>query len=230
MAMHWSRTDEEILKNFTLFLVIYLKNNLYLESSGIHFILSCFNLQSTATGKNGAIGLIAVTLVEEDPRKGEGSAIYPCTEANIAMITPPRVDRVMNNIVLVGKVSPTLHSPLQIYLHFTLLLSPTLSFPFPFYPLSLYIPIKLCITSKLVNGLESAWTTWDRCDVPCGNGTQGRTRHCEGPSYGGLACVKHMDERRECFVKHCPGYCVNWHANNNNNKIHCTPYSIRYSF
>ena len=63
----------------------------------------------------------------------------------------------------------------------------------------------LTLTILTVNGIEDHWTVWSRCDNPCGNGTQNRSRVCMGPLYGGDPCPLHMHEMQDCFVMFCPG-------------------------
>ncbi|XP_009331353.1 PREDICTED: brain-specific angiogenesis inhibitor 1 [Pygoscelis adeliae] len=56
-----------------------------------------------------------------------------------------------------------------------------------------------------VDGNWNEWSSWSSCSASCSNGTQQRTRECNGPSYGGAECQGHWVETRDCFLRQCPG-------------------------
>ncbi|KFR12159.1 Brain-specific angiogenesis inhibitor 1, partial [Opisthocomus hoazin] len=55
-----------------------------------------------------------------------------------------------------------------------------------------------------VDGNWNEWSSWSSCSASCSNGTQQRTRECNGPSYGGAECQGHWVETRNCFLRQCP--------------------------
>ncbi|XP_078248150.1 adhesion G protein-coupled receptor B1 isoform X4 [Pogona vitticeps] len=55
-----------------------------------------------------------------------------------------------------------------------------------------------------VDGNWNDWSSWSSCSTSCANGTQQRTRECNGPSYGGAECQGHWVETRDCFLRQCP--------------------------
>ncbi|KFV66234.1 Brain-specific angiogenesis inhibitor 1, partial [Dryobates pubescens] len=55
-----------------------------------------------------------------------------------------------------------------------------------------------------VDGNWNEWSSWSSCSTSCSNGTQQRTRECNGPSYGGAECQGHWVETRDCFLRQCP--------------------------
>ncbi|XP_075776135.1 adhesion G protein-coupled receptor B1 isoform X4 [Pelodiscus sinensis] len=55
-----------------------------------------------------------------------------------------------------------------------------------------------------VDGNWNEWSSWSSCSSTCSNGTQQRTRECNGPSYGGAECQGHWVETRDCFLRQCP--------------------------
>lgn len=57
-----------------------------------------------------------------------------------------------------------------------------------------------------VDGNWNEWSSWSSCSASCSNGTQQRTRECNGPSYGGAECQGHWVETRDCFLRQCPGW------------------------
>ncbi|XP_043923226.1 adhesion G protein-coupled receptor B1 isoform X2 [Protopterus annectens] len=63
-----------------------------------------------------------------------------------------------------------------------------------------YCNIALCP----VDGTWNEWSSWSSCSATCANGTQQRTRECNGPSYGGAECQGHWTETRDCFMRRCP--------------------------
>ncbi|XP_054841913.1 adhesion G protein-coupled receptor B1 [Eublepharis macularius] len=63
--------------------------------------------------------------------------------------------------------------------------------------------IALC-PGKAVDGNWNEWSSWSSCSTSCSNGTQQRTRECNGPSYGGAECQGHWVETRDCFLRQCP--------------------------
>ena len=58
----------------------------------------------------------------------------------------------------------------------------------------------------LVHGNWSDWTTWTKCTLECGNGTQIRGRSCTSPraQYGGKDCEGHITEVGHCNIDPCP--------------------------
>lgn len=67
--------------------------------------------------------------------------------------------------------------------------------------------IQFCYLSlgHSVDGNWNEWSSWSSCSASCSNGTQQRTRECNGPSYGGAECQGHWVETRDCFLRQCPG-------------------------
>ncbi|XP_042641844.1 adhesion G protein-coupled receptor B1 isoform X8 [Tyto alba] len=63
--------------------------------------------------------------------------------------------------------------------------------------------IALC-PGHSVDGNWNEWSSWSSCSASCSNGTQQRTRECNGPSYGGAECQGHWVETRGCFLRQCP--------------------------
>ncbi|XP_053102388.1 adhesion G protein-coupled receptor B1 isoform X10 [Hemicordylus capensis] len=63
--------------------------------------------------------------------------------------------------------------------------------------------IALC-PGHSVDGNWNEWSSWSSCSTSCSNGTQQRTRECNGPSYGGAECQGHWVETRDCFLRQCP--------------------------
>ncbi|XP_030409759.1 adhesion G protein-coupled receptor B1 isoform X3 [Gopherus evgoodei] len=63
--------------------------------------------------------------------------------------------------------------------------------------------IALC-PGHSVDGNWNEWSSWSSCSTTCSNGTQQRTRECNGPSYGGAECQGHWVETRDCFLRQCP--------------------------
>ncbi|XP_043861300.1 adhesion G protein-coupled receptor B1 isoform X3 [Dromiciops gliroides] len=63
--------------------------------------------------------------------------------------------------------------------------------------------IALC-PGRAVDGNWNEWSSWSSCSSSCSNGTQQRTRECNGPSYGGAECQGHWAETRDCFLRQCP--------------------------
>ncbi|KAM4688027.1 adhesion G protein-coupled receptor B1 isoform 1-T1 [Discoglossus pictus] len=55
-----------------------------------------------------------------------------------------------------------------------------------------------------VDGNWNDWSSWSACSATCSNGTQKRTRECNGPSYGGSECHGQWSDTRECFITQCP--------------------------
>ncbi|NXT41448.1 AGRB1 protein, partial [Pelecanoides urinatrix] len=66
--------------------------------------------------------------------------------------------------------------------------------------------IQFCYLSlgHSVDGNWNEWSSWSSCSASCSNGTQQRTRECNGPSYGGAECQGHWVETRDCFLRQCP--------------------------
>ncbi|XP_038615928.1 adhesion G protein-coupled receptor B1 isoform X4 [Tachyglossus aculeatus] len=63
--------------------------------------------------------------------------------------------------------------------------------------------IALC-PGRAVDGNWNEWSGWGSCSASCSNGTQQRTRECNGPSYGGAECQGPWAETRDCFLQQCP--------------------------
>ncbi|KAJ8305885.1 hypothetical protein KUTeg_016430 [Tegillarca granosa] len=63
-----------------------------------------------------------------------------------------------------------------------------------------------------IDGVWSDWSNWTECSLTCGNGTQNRSRSCDGPYYGGQNCSGDWDEVRDCNTHFCPvdGYWEAW--------------------
>ncbi|XP_072426070.1 adhesion G protein-coupled receptor B1 isoform X9 [Chiloscyllium punctatum] len=55
-----------------------------------------------------------------------------------------------------------------------------------------------------VDGNWNDWSSWSQCSATCSNGTQQRTRECNGPSFGGAECQGFWSENRPCFPRQCP--------------------------
>uniref|UniRef100_A0A4W3GFJ9 Adhesion G protein-coupled receptor B1 n=1 Tax=Callorhinchus milii TaxID=7868 RepID=A0A4W3GFJ9_CALMI len=55
-----------------------------------------------------------------------------------------------------------------------------------------------------VDGNWNDWSSWSQCSASCSNGTQQRTRECNGPSFGGAECQGYWSENRPCFLRKCP--------------------------
>ncbi|XP_038664712.1 adhesion G protein-coupled receptor B1 isoform X8 [Scyliorhinus canicula] len=55
-----------------------------------------------------------------------------------------------------------------------------------------------------VDGNWNDWSSWSQCSATCSNGTQQRTRECNGPSFGGAECQGYWSENRPCFLRQCP--------------------------
>ncbi|KAL8625611.1 hypothetical protein ACOMHN_043886 [Nucella lapillus] len=55
-----------------------------------------------------------------------------------------------------------------------------------------------------IDGVWNEWTEWSICSLTCGNGTQDRTRTCQGPFHEGADCKGHTSERQGCKVRECP--------------------------
>ncbi|ESO92404.1 hypothetical protein LOTGIDRAFT_120970, partial [Lottia gigantea] len=49
------------------------------------------------------------------------------------------------------------------------------------------------------------WSDWGTCSLTCGNGTQVRTRTCDGPHFGGKECDPPGSESQACNTHPCPG-------------------------
>ncbi|GFO14252.1 mesenchyme-specific cell surface glycoprotein-like, partial [Plakobranchus ocellatus] len=48
------------------------------------------------------------------------------------------------------------------------------------------------------------WSEWSVCSQTCGNGSQARSRSCDGPFYGGANCTGPGLEERDCNTPPCP--------------------------
>ncbi|CAL1543547.1 unnamed protein product, partial [Lymnaea stagnalis] len=49
------------------------------------------------------------------------------------------------------------------------------------------------------------WTAWGQCSLSCGNGTQARTRACDGPYHGGVNCTGPTVDAKRCNTQSCAG-------------------------
>eukprot|EP00820_Chromera_velia_P003144 Cvel_16530.t1-p1 / transcript=Cvel_16530.t1 / gene=Cvel_16530 / organism=Chromera_velia_CCMP2878 / gene_product=SCO-spondin, putative / transcript_product=SCO-spondin, putative / location=Cvel_scaffold1276:36937-50706(+) / protein_length=2033 / sequence_SO=supercontig / SO=protein_coding / is_pseudo=false len=67
------------------------------------------------------------------------------------------------------------------------------------------------------DGRFSAWTSWTQCSVPCGSGTQTRTRSCVGQNAGGKDCSELPEARgvkdlykqtQSCWAGVCKNECL----------------------
>lgn len=65
---------------------------------------------------------------------------------------------------------------------------------------------KFCNLCTMVHGEWTDWSTWSRCDVTCGNGTETRGRTCTNPSpaNGGRDCIGLGTETKSCQEDPCP--------------------------
>ena len=61
--------------------------------------------------------------------------------------------------------------------------------------------------SNTVDGGWSNWSGWNSCNMPCGTGSQQRSRSCTNPPplYGGKSCSGTEREERSCNQHSCPG-------------------------
>ena len=64
---------------------------------------------------------------------------------------------------------------------------------------------KMCFFRFEVAGFYSEWSDWSRCNLTCGGGSQGRSRDCTEPLYGGEACQGPPEEIQDCNTHECPG-------------------------
>ncbi|XP_068693813.1 SCO-spondin-like isoform X2 [Montipora foliosa] len=57
-----------------------------------------------------------------------------------------------------------------------------------------------------VNGGWSSWSKWNSCSMPCGTGSQERSRSCTKPPprYGGKSCLGTARDKRSCNHLPCP--------------------------
>ena len=55
-----------------------------------------------------------------------------------------------------------------------------------------------------IDGHWSVWTNWSSCSVTCGDGTQSRSRSCQGRRYGGRTCSGSSTDRKYCSSTFCP--------------------------
>ncbi|XP_074654579.1 SCO-spondin-like [Tubulanus polymorphus] len=55
-----------------------------------------------------------------------------------------------------------------------------------------------------IDGVWNEWGSWDQCSVSCGNGTQARSRQCNGPFYGGAQCPGDETDQQSCNTHPCP--------------------------
>ena len=58
-----------------------------------------------------------------------------------------------------------------------------------------------------VIGGWSSWSKWNSCSMPCGTGSQERSRSCTKPPprYGGKSCLGTARDKRSCNHVPCPG-------------------------
>nr|XP_039268100.1 A disintegrin and metalloproteinase with thrombospondin motifs adt-1-like [Styela clava] len=60
-------------------------------------------------------------------------------------------------------------------------------------------------------GVWMPWTEWSECDVTCGEGTETKTRNCEGGEIGKPNCDSgEAEETRRCVLDACPSKWGNW--------------------
>ncbi|KAK7491979.1 hypothetical protein BaRGS_00016825 [Batillaria attramentaria] len=59
-------------------------------------------------------------------------------------------------------------------------------------------------TECVVDGVWGPWSDWTLCSLSCGNGTQERTRACQGPLYGGAGCEGDDLQTQQCKLRECP--------------------------
>ena len=67
-------------------------------------------------------------------------------------------------------------------------------------------------TNGKCNPVDGGWSNfgdWSSCSVPCGDGTQTRTRSCNNPTPadGGADCVGEDSESQPCNMGECAGKC-----------------------
>ena len=67
-----------------------------------------------------------------------------------------------------------------------------------------------CDISIPVDGGYSDFGDWSACSVPCGEGTQTRTRTCTNPApaHGGADCVGEASQTQTCKENDCPGFNI----------------------
>ncbi|KAK3095360.1 hypothetical protein FSP39_013702 [Pinctada imbricata] len=65
-----------------------------------------------------------------------------------------------------------------------------------------------------IDGALSKWSSWGKCTVTCGGGSQIRERSCTNPTpqYGGADCSGDRAEKQTCNDHHCPidGAFTDW--------------------
>ena len=72
----------------------------------------------------------------------------------------------------------------------------------------LFLLLKLLqfLNFSSVNGGFSKWSTYSKCTVSCGGGSQERTRLCNNPEprHGGSECIGPVRESALCGETKCP--------------------------
>lgn len=51
----------------------------------------------------------------------------------------------------------------------------------------------------------SLWSEWTICSHSCGKGFTERFRNCIEPQYGGKNCNETTKDKKDCYLKPCPG-------------------------
>jgi hypothetical protein len=57
-----------------------------------------------------------------------------------------------------------------------------------------------------LEGNWGMWTSWTKCTVTCGEGTQDRKRFCNNPApfNGGANCIGESSQSQKCDNGNCP--------------------------
>ncbi|RUS87810.1 hypothetical protein EGW08_004409 [Elysia chlorotica] len=63
-----------------------------------------------------------------------------------------------------------------------------------------------------IDGYYGDWSSWGKCSVSCGGGTQSRDRPCIPPQHGGTDCQGPSNETQACSTQPCPvdGVYLDW--------------------
>ena len=59
-----------------------------------------------------------------------------------------------------------------------------------------------------VDGIWEVWEEWSECNVSCAGGQIVRSRECDGPYFGGLACDGSQLDYQPCNEHVCPGIII----------------------